>query len=44
MHKNWAGTLVEDDEGFHFTYEKEFLNIDNPEPISLTLPLTPLKY
>jgi len=44
MHKNWAGTLIEDDEGFHFTYEKEYLNIDNPEPISLTLPLTPLKY
>jgi serine/threonine-protein kinase HipA len=44
MHKNWAGTLIEDDEGFHFTYEKEYLNIDNPEPISLTLPLTPSKY
>ena len=40
MHKNWAGTLIEDDEGFHFEYEKEYLTIENPEPISLTLPLT----
>ena len=44
MHKIWAGTLIEDDEGFHFTYEKEYLTMDNPEPISLTLPLTSLKY
>lgn len=40
MHKNWAGTLIEDDEGFHFKYEKDYLTIENPEPISLTLPLT----
>ena len=44
MHKIWAGTLIEDYEGFHFTYEKEYLTMDNPEPISLTLPLTSLKY
>ncbi len=29
MHKNWAGTLIEDDEGFHFKYEKEYLGIRN---------------
>ena len=40
MHKNWAGTLIEDDEGFHFKYETDYLTIKNPEPISLTLPLT----
>lgn len=44
MHKIWVGTLIEDDEGFHFTYEKEYLAMHNPEPISLTLPLTSLKY
>ncbi len=44
MHEIWAGTLIEDDEGFHFTYKKEYLTMDNPESISLTLPLTSLKY
>jgi len=44
MHENWAGTLVEDEEGFHYTYKHEYLEIENPEPISLTLPLTPSKY
>lgn len=39
MHKNWAGTLLEDDEGFHYTYEEEYLKNDIAEPISLTLPL-----
>jgi len=40
MHDSWAGTLIEDDEGFHFKYEKKYLETDKPEPISLTLPLT----
>lgn len=44
MHKNWAGTLVEDERGFHFTYYKAYLNSENPEAISLTLPLTNLTY
>ncbi len=44
MHKNWAGTLIEDEEGFHYAYEEEYLNGNNPEPISLTLPLTSSKY
>lgn len=44
MHENWAGTLIEDDEGFHFTYEEVYLNKDNAEPISLTLPLISSAY
>jgi len=32
----WAGTLIEED-GYHFKYEKEYL--DDGEPISLTLPV-----
>ena len=44
MHKIWAGTLIEDDEGFHFYYEKEYLNTKNAEAISLTLPLKSSKY
>lgn len=44
MYENWAGTLIENDEGFHFTYEKEYLNNNNSEPISLILPLTSYTY
>lgn len=44
MHENWAGTLTEDNEGFHFMYEKEYLNKDSAEPISLTLPLVSSTY
>ena len=44
MHNNWAGTLIEDDEGFHYSYEIEYLNSGFAEAISLTLPLTSLKY
>ena len=44
MHKIWAGTLIEDDEGFHYTYEEEYLNNENAEPISLTLPIKSSKY
>ena len=33
----WAGTLTEDEEGYHFRYESEYLVSGNP-PISLTLP------
>jgi serine/threonine-protein kinase HipA len=34
-----AGFLSEDENGFHFSYEKSYLNSVNPTPISLTLPL-----
>ena len=44
MHENWAGTLIEDDEGFHYSYKEEYLQNDNAEPISLTLPLKPSTY
>jgi len=44
MHDDWAGTLVEDEEGFHYSYEQEYLNKENPEAISLTLPITDVKY
>ena len=39
MHNKWAGTLVEDEEGYHFQYEKDYLSDNDPEPVSLTLPL-----
>ena len=39
MHDQWAGTLTEDEEGYHFQYQIEYLRHQTPEPISLTLPL-----
>ena len=39
MHDYLAGILVEDDEGYHFRYDNEYLEMENPEHISLTLPL-----
>ena len=44
MHEIWAGTLIEDDDGFHYKYEEEYLNNENAEPISLTLPIKSSKY
>ena len=39
MYDMIAGMLIEDDEGFHFTYSDEYLESDKAEPISLTIPL-----
>lgn len=39
MYDNIAGILIEDDEGFHFTYEDQYLESENSEPISLTIAL-----
>ncbi len=40
MHDLLAGTLTEDEHGYHFQYEQEYLNNESAEPVSLTLPLT----
>ncbi len=34
-----AGFLSQDENGFHYNYEKSYLNSEHPTPISLTLPL-----
>lgn len=39
MHDKLAGLLTEDAEGFRFTYDVGYLQSDEPEPVSLTLPL-----
>lgn len=39
MYDKIAGILIEDDEGFHFKYEGQYLDSENAEPISLTIPL-----
>jgi serine/threonine-protein kinase HipA len=41
---NLAGRLVEDEEGYTFFYEVSYLNAQNTEPISLTLPLSDKPY
>jgi len=44
MHNSWAGILTEDEEGYHFQYNNEFLNSSDAEAISLTLPLSEETY
>jgi transcriptional regulator with XRE-family HTH domain len=44
MHNDWAGTLIEDTEGYHYIYEDSYLKKKDPEPISLTLSISPDKY
>ena len=39
MYDKIAGILIEDDEGFHFEYIDQYLELENAEPISLTIPL-----
>ncbi|HPF94491.1 MAG TPA: HipA N-terminal domain-containing protein [Tenuifilaceae bacterium] len=39
MHEKNVGWLTQDEEGYHFEYDKLYLESTNPEPISLTLPL-----
>lgn len=37
--KNLAGIITENDEGYIFQYDKNYLNTENSKPISLTLPI-----
>jgi serine/threonine-protein kinase HipA len=39
IYNKWAGTLNEDQEGFHFQYESSYLLDSESEAISLTLPI-----
>lgn len=39
-----AGRLVEDEEGYSFTYDADYLKRSNPNPISFTLPLSDRPY
>lgn len=34
-----AGWLVQDEDGYHFVYDQQYLEADKTEPVSLTLPL-----
>lgn len=39
-----AGLLIQDELGYHFTYDKFYIAGDNPKPISLTLPVSDKTY
>lgn len=39
IHDKMAGWLTQDENGYHFEYDKSYLESENPEPISLTMPL-----
>ena len=39
MYDRYAGRLTEDEDGFHFVYDSEYLAAEGAEPISLTMPL-----
>lgn len=39
LHDRLAGRLVEDEDGFTFTYDTDYLALPDAEAISLTLPL-----
>jgi serine/threonine-protein kinase HipA len=44
MKGHLAGWLVQDDRGYHFVYDHDYLASDDPMPISLTLPLKDTAY
>ncbi len=39
IEKQLVGILTQDDQGYHFEYDKAYLDQENPKPVSLTLPL-----
>ena len=39
VHNELAGWLNEDENGYHFQYARAYLQIKDPKPVSLTLPL-----
>jgi serine/threonine-protein kinase HipA len=44
MYTDFAGILTEDENGYTFTYDTSYLEKENAEPVSLTMPLTNKSY
>jgi serine/threonine-protein kinase HipA len=44
MYGNFAAILTEDEKGYTFEYLPEYLDNENAEPVSLTLPLSDKPY
>ncbi|SEA66049.1 serine/threonine-protein kinase HipA [Segatella bryantii] len=40
VNDNYCGLLTEDEEGFHFAYDEEYLARQDAAPVSPTMPLT----
>ena len=39
MHDTTAGWLTQDENGYHFEYDKAYLQLASPQAVSLTLPI-----
>ena len=44
IHDQTAGWLSQDEEGYHFIYDGSYLDMPDPEPVSLTIPLQKANY
>ena len=44
MHGSLAGIYIQDDTGYHFTYDPAYLSKEEAQPISVTLPLQEAPY
>ena len=44
MYQYLAGILTEDEIGYTFQYDEAYLQMENAEPVSLTMPLTQKPY
>ena len=42
--KESAGILTQDESGYHFVYERKYLEKENAQPVSLTLPLQEMPF
>ncbi|MEW6711390.1 MAG: HipA N-terminal domain-containing protein [Candidatus Riflebacteria bacterium] len=44
MRRHLAGCLIEDENGYHFSYYSSFLQSSDAEAVSLTLPLSEVEF
>ncbi len=44
MRDRLAGYLIEDENGYHFSYDSDFMQSIDAEPVSLTLPLAEVEF
>jgi serine/threonine-protein kinase HipA len=44
IHDQKAGQIIEDEQGYHFIYDPEYLATPGSEPVSVTLPLRSAPY
>ncbi|HRG32149.1 MAG: HipA N-terminal domain-containing protein [Saprospiraceae bacterium] len=44
LHNLTAGWLIQDEHGYHFYYDADYLKMANAQPVSLTLPFDKAEY